>query len=170
MGACPVRIISFKDYSIDIVGEMIRSIEIPDEFAGKPRILIFACENDSVPVFDMMAMHRIRGNPYVRIIPLRCLGGTNLVWVADALSVGFDGIMFMGCKYGDDYQCHFVKGSERANSRLSKVQETVGRLQLEPDRIRQYEVSMNDYGKVATLIDDFVAALDAFGPNPFKGM
>jgi len=170
MGACPVRIISFSDYSIDIVGEMIRSIEIPDEFAEKPRILIFACENDAIPVFDMMAMDRIKGNPYVRIIPLRCLGGTNLVWVADALSVGFDGIMFMGCKFGEDYQCHFVKGSERANSRLSKVQETVGRLQLEPDRIRQYEVSMNDYRKVATLIEDFAAALDGFGPNPFKGM
>jgi len=170
MGACPVRIISFKDYSIDIVGDMIRSIEIPDESAEKPRILIFACENDSIPVFDMMAMDRIKGNPYVRIIPLRCLGGTNLVWVSDALSVGFDGIMFMGCKYGEDYQCHFVKGSERANSRLGKVQETVGRLQLEPDRIRQYEVSMNDYKKVATLIEDFAAALDGFGPNPFKGM
>ena len=170
MGACPVRIISFKDYSTEIVGEMIRSIEIPDESAEKPRVLIFACENDSIPVFDMMALHRIRGNPFVRIIPLRCLGGTNLVWVSDALSVGFDGIMFMGCKYGEDYQCHFVKGSERANTRLGKVQETVGRLQLEPDRIRQFEVSMNDYGKVATLIDEFVAALDAFGPNPFKGM
>jgi len=170
MGACPVRIISFKDYSIDIIGEMIRSIEIPDEFAGKPRILIFACENDSLPVFDMMAMDRIRGNPYVRIIPLRCLGGVNLVWVSDALSVGFDGIMFMGCKYGDDYQCHFIKGSERANTRLSKVQETIGRLQLEPDRIRQYEVSMNDHHKVAQLIEEFVSAIDAFGPNPFKGM
>jgi len=50
------------------------------------------------------------------------------------------------------------------------VQETVGRLQLEPDRIRQYEVSMNDYRNVATLIEDFAAALDGFGPNPFKGM
>lgn len=170
MGSCPVRIISFKDYSIDTVGEMIKSIEIPDEFEEKPRILIFACENDSIPVFDMMAMNRLRYSPYVRIIPLRCLGGTNLVWVSDALSVGFDGVMFMGCQYGDDYQCHFVKGSEVASIRLSKVEETLSRLQLEPERIRQFEVSMNDYKQVVTLIEDFVEEIDKFGPNPFKGM
>jgi len=170
MGACPVRIISFKNYSVDIVSEMIKSVEVPDESANKPRILIFACENDALPVFDMMALDHIRYSPYVRIIPLRCLGGTSLVWVSDALSKGFDGVMFMGCKFGDDYQCHFVKGSERANVRLGKVQETIGRLQLEPDRVRQYEVSMNDYKKVAGLIEEFAKDIDRFGPNPFKGM
>ena len=170
MGACPVRIISFRDYSVDIIGDVIKSIEIPDEFEEKPRILIFACENDTLPAIDMMALERIRYSPYVRIIPLRCLGGVNLVWVSDALSVGFDGVMFMGCKYGDDYQCHFVKGSELASTRLSKVEETLGRLQLEPERVRQYEVSMNDYKQVAKLIEAFAADIDNYGPNPFKGM
>jgi quinone-modifying oxidoreductase subunit QmoB len=170
MGACPVRIISFKDYSVDIIGDMIKSIEIPDEFEEKPRILILACENDTVPALDMMALERIRYSPYVRIIPLRCLGGVNLVWVSDALSRGFDGVMFMGCKFGDDYQCHFIKGSELANVRLSKVEETLGRLMLEPERIRQYEVSMNDYRRVAELIESFAADIEDYGPNPFKGM
>ena len=170
MGACPVRIISFKDYSIDTVGEMIKNIEIPDEFEEKPRILIFACENDSIPVFDMMAMERIQYSAYVRIIPLRCLGGTNLVWVSDALSMGFDGVMFMGCKYGDDYQCHFVKGSEVANVRLGKVQETIGRLRLEEERVQQYEISMNDIRRVPEIIEEFVEMIDRVGPNPFKGM
>ncbi|MEE8436304.1 MAG: hydrogenase iron-sulfur subunit [bacterium] len=170
MGACPVRIISFKDYSVDIVGDMIKSIEVPDEFDEKPRILIFACENDSVPVFDMMAMDRLKYSPYVRIIPLRCLGGTNLVWVSDALAAGFDGVMFMGCKFGDDYQCHFVKGSEIASTRLGKVQETIGRLQLESERVQQFEISMNDYKKMPRIIEEFVELIDQFGPNPFKGM
>jgi len=39
----------------------------------------------------------------------------NLVWVADALSKGVDGVLLLGCKYGENYQCHFVKGSELAN-------------------------------------------------------
>ena len=170
MGACPVRIISFNDYSVDSIGEMIKHVEIPDEFEEKPRILIFACENDAVPVFDMMAMNRIPYNAFVRVIPLRCLGGTNLVWVSDALSVGFDGVMFMGCKLGDDYQCHFIKGSEIANTRLGKVQETIGRLALEPERVQQFEVSMNDYREVPKMIEEFVEMIEGFGPNPFKGM
>ncbi len=170
MGACPVRIISFKDYSPSIFTEMMNSIEMPDEFDEKPRVLIFACENDALPVFDLAAMNRLRISPYVRILPMRCLGGVNLVYVSDALSVGYDGIMFMGCKYGDDYQCHFVKGSELCSIRLSKVQETIDRLNLESDRVRQFEIGMNDYERLPQIIDDFIKELEEFGPNPFKGM
>ena len=170
MGSCPVQIISFKDSSPNIFKEMMTSYELPDEFEEKPRILIFACENDALPVFDMAALERLKINTNVRIMPMRCLGGTNLIYVTDALSVGYDGIMFMGCAFGDDYQCHFVKGSELSNMRLGKVQETIGRLNLEPERVRQYAISMNDYEKLPKIIDDFVEELGNFGPNPFKGM
>ena len=170
MGSCPVQIISFKDSSPNIFKEMMTSYEMPDEFDEKPRVLIFVCENDALPVFDMAALDRLKINTNVRIMPMRCLGGTNLIYVTDALSYGYDGIMFMGCAFGDDYQCHFVNGSELANMRLGKVQETIGRLNLEPERVRQYAISMNDYEKLPKIIDDFVEELEDFGPNPFKGM
>ena len=170
MGSCPVQIISFKDSSPNIFKEMMTSYEMPDEFDEKPRVLIFVCENDALPVFDMAALERLKINTNVRIMPMRCLGGTNLIYVTDALSYGYDGIMFMGCAFGDDYQCHFVNGSELANMRLSKVQETIGRLNLEPERVRQYAISMNDYEKLPKIIDDCVEELEDFGPNPFKGM
>ena len=170
MGSCPVQIISFKDSSPNIFKEMMTSFEMPDEFEEKPRILIFACENDALPVFDIAAINRLKINTSVRIMPMRCLGGLNLVYVNDALSSGYDGIMFMGCAYGDDYQCHFVKGSELANTRLGKVQETISRLHLEPERVKQFSISMNDYESLPKLIDDFVEELEDFGPNPFKGM
>ena len=170
MGSCPVQIISFKDSSPNIFKEMMTSYEMPDEFDEKPRVLIFVCENDALPVFDMAALERLKINTNVRIMPMRCLGGLNLVYINDALSSGYDGIMLMGCSYGDDYQCHFVKGSELANMRLGKVQETIGRLNLEPERVQQYAISMNDYEKLPKIIDDFVEELEDFGPNPFKGM
>ena len=170
MGACPERIISFADYSVNLISEMTKNIEMPDEFDEKPRVLVFACENDALPALDMAALNRIKLNPFIRIIPLRCLGGTNLVYISDALSVGYDGVLFLGCKFGEDYQCHFVKGSELCNERLGKVQETIGRLNLEPERVKQIEVNMNDYAKLPGIIDSFVEEIDAFGPNPFKGM
>ena len=170
MGSCPVQIISFKDSSPNIFKEMMTSYEMPDEFDEKPRVLIFVCENDALPVFDMAALERLKINTNVRIMPMRCLGGLNLVYINDALSSGYDGIMLMGCSYDDDYQCHFVKGSELANMRLGKVQETIGRLNLEPERVQQYAISMNDYEKLPKIIDDFVEELEDFGPNPFKGM
>ena len=40
MGACPERIISFKNYSVDMIGSMIKSIEVPEEDEEKPRVVV----------------------------------------------------------------------------------------------------------------------------------
>ncbi|MFA5847390.1 MAG: FAD-dependent oxidoreductase [Thermodesulfovibrionales bacterium] len=165
MGACPERIVSFKDFSVDMVGSMIKGIEVTeDEF----RIVVLACENDAYPALDSAAIKRSKLNANVRIIPVRCLGSTNLVWVTDAFSKGIDGIILLGCKYGENYQCHFVKGSELANYRFSKVKETLDKLQLESDRCSLMQVSISEYDKLPEMINDFVTRVEEIGPNPFK--
>ncbi len=169
MGACPERIISFKNYSVDMIASMIKAIEVPEEDEEKPRVLVFMCENDAYPALDIAGMNHAQYDPSVRIIPLRCLGSMNIVWIADALSGGIDGIMLIGCKYGDDYQCHFAKGSELANRRLENVKETLTRLQLESERIQVTQLAINEYGKLPVLINDFMDRIREMGPNPYKG-
>ena len=169
MGACPVRVISFENYSVDTVGQQIKIIDMPDEFDEKPRILILACENDAYPALDMAGHNRIEYNAFVRVVPIRCLGSVNLIWVTDALNSGFDGIMLMGCKKGEDYQCHFVGGSTLAHERMSKVDDTLAQLQLESDRVRTYEIEITDIDRVPQLINEYAARIDEIGMNPFKG-
>ena len=169
MGACPVRVISFENYSVDTVGNQIKAVEIPDEFSEKPRILILACENDAYPALDMAGLSRIVYSAFVRIIPVRCLGSVNTIWITDALNSGYDGVMMMGCKKGDDYQCHFVKGSELASYRMSKIGDTLTQMGLEPERVSSYEVAITDNARVAGFINDYVAQLVKMGPSPMKG-
>jgi len=121
MGACPERIISFKDYSVDIVSSMIKAVHVPDEFEEKPRLLGFLCENDAYPALDTAGLQRLRHSALIRFIPVRCLGSVNSVWIADALSRGFDGVLLIGCKSGGDYQCHFIRGSELMATRSKNV-------------------------------------------------
>jgi len=169
MGACPERIISFKNYSVEMIASMIKAIEVPDEEEEKLRVIVLMCENDAYPALDIAGMNRIQYDPSVRVIPLRCLGSMNIVWIADALSRGIDGIMLIGCKYGDDYQCHFAQGSELANRRLENVKETLERLQLEPERLELTELAINEYHKLPVLINDFMEQMREIGPNPYKG-
>jgi quinone-modifying oxidoreductase subunit QmoB len=169
MGACPERIISFKNYSVGMIGNMVKSIQVPEEDAEKPRIVVLACENDAYPALDMAGMNRMQYNAWVRVVPLRCLGSMNLVWIADSLSKGIDGVLLLGCKHGDDYQCHFIRGSELSNIRLSKVSETLNRLALESERVRFENLSIIDYERLPALLDEFAAKLEEIGPNPFKG-
>jgi quinone-modifying oxidoreductase subunit QmoB len=169
MGACPERIMSFKDYSVDMIGTMVKNIEVPGEEEEKPRVIVFACENDAYPALDLAAINRIHYTPFIRVVPLRCLGSFNLVWVADALSKGIDGVLLLGCKYGDDYQCHMATGSHLAKIRVSKVAETLDRLKLESGRVQIEQISISDYFKVPQIIDNFLEKLKEFGPNPYKG-
>jgi len=169
MGACPERIISFPDYSVLMIAEMIKAMEIPDEDDEKPRILALMCENDAVPALDAAAANGATWNPWVRVIPIRCLGSMNIVWLAEALSRGIDGVILIGCKFGDDYQCHYVRGSELANTRLDNVGETLERLALEPERVKLVELSHDEFGRIPQILDDFAEELDEMGPNPLKG-
>lgn len=169
MGACPERIISFKNYSVGMIGNMIKNINVPDEYEEKPRILVLACENDAYPALDLAGIRHLAYNPWVRFIPVRCLGSMNLVWIADALSKGIDGILLLGCKHGDDYQCHFIKGSELANIRMTKIQETLNRLVLESDRVRLEQVALTDFNRIPEILDGFAERLQELGPNPYKG-
>jgi quinone-modifying oxidoreductase subunit QmoB len=169
-GACPERIISFKNYTVNMVSQSIKSIFMPDEFEEKPRILVFACENDAIPAIDMAGMRRLQYNALVRIIPLRCLGSMNAVWVGDALASGFDGVILMGCRKGVDYQCHFVRGSELAEYRMENVKEKLKQLVLEEERVELHEVAISDWDKIPKIFDDFAETIESVGPNPYKGM
>lgn len=168
MGACPQKIISFANYSVDMIGSMFKECEVPSADDEKPRILVLACENDAYPALDMAAYNRTSINTYLRIVPVRCLGSVNLVWIADAMSSGFDGVLLLGCRHGDDYQCHFVRGSALAEIRLSKVSETLSRLQLESTRVRMMEVNIMDSDKLPSMIDAFVEEIKGLEPNPYK--
>ncbi len=170
MGSCPERVIGFADFSIQSVSAMIRAIPMPDEFDEKPRVLALVCENDAYPALDTAGVHRIRYSPYVRIIPVRCLGSVNRVWISDALSHGYDGILQIGCKPGDNYQCHFIHGSELTEQRGENLRDTLETMMLEPERIRTEFVEITGHRAVARLIDDYIEELELLGPNPFKSM
>ncbi len=170
MGSCPERIITFKDYSVLMISSMIKSIDVPEEEEEKPRILLLACENDAYPALDMVGLRRGRYSAYVRIIPLRCIGSVNLVWIADSLAKGIDGILLLGCKHGEDYQCHFMDGSELANYRMTKIQETLDRLALESDRVLIEQIEISDYDRIPSIIDEFIETIEKVGPNPYKDL
>ena len=169
MGSCPVQVISFEDYNVEQLSSMVRAVEFPED-ENTPRIIAFACENDAHPAFDMAGINRLAYDASIRVIPLRCLGSLNIVLIIDALSRGIDGVMLLGCKTGDNYQCHFIHGSELASKRLANIQETLTRQMLEPERVQFLELEISDFHRIPDLVNSFVEQMKAIGPNPYKGL
>ncbi|MFC1554476.1 FAD-dependent oxidoreductase [candidate division KSB1 bacterium] len=170
LGACPERIVSFKDYSVNIVANMIKAVNVPDEFEEKPRVLVLMCENDAIPALELAGKHGLQYSPFFRVIPVRCLGSVNIVWVTEAISAGFDGAILIGCKYGDDYQCHFCKGSELAASRSANIGEKLQQMQMETERVELHQLEISEFKKIPEIFDNFAELIEQIGMNPFKGM
>ncbi|MHC4696279.1 MAG: hydrogenase iron-sulfur subunit [Planctomycetota bacterium] len=170
LGACPERIISFADYSIQIISSMIKSVHIPKEFEEKPRLLGLLCENDAYPALDVAGLKRIQHSAFIRFIPVRCLGAVNLVWIADALSHGFDGILLVGCKSGDDYQCHYIHGSELTGTRGDNIREKLAQLSLDEERVHVEQLAISEYRRLPQIINEFAEQIQHIGMNPFKGL
>jgi quinone-modifying oxidoreductase subunit QmoB len=143
---------------------------MPEADEEKYRMLAFMCENDAYPSLDIVGAKRINYPPNFRVIPVRCLGSVSTSWIADALSAGFDGVMLIGCKHGEDYQCHFIRGSELANIRMENVQEKLKQLVLEPERVEIHELSIDEYDKIPKLFKKFNETIESVGPNPYKDM
>jgi quinone-modifying oxidoreductase subunit QmoB len=173
MGACPERIIGFADYNIDSIGSMVKAIGVPseDDYEEPPmRILGLVCENDAYPALDIAGLNRLSFSADVRLIPIRCLGSMNVIWIKDALSQGMDGVFLLGCKHGDDYQCHFIKGSELAVARSDNISEKLEQMAMEKERIELHELQISDYEKLPKIFEDFMEVIEEYGMNPFKGM
>jgi len=86
----------------------------------------------------------------------------------DALNSGYDGVVLMGCQKGENYQCHFVKGSEIAHVRMSKVDDTLKTLNLEIERVATYEIAITDIERAPKLINDMAEVVKKIGMSPFK--
>ena len=82
---------------------------------------------------------------------------------------GFDGVALLGCKPGEDYQCHFIRGSQLLGTRMDNMRETLGRLMLEPERVSVLEVAISDAYRLPAMLADFAEQVSALGPNPMKG-
>jgi quinone-modifying oxidoreductase subunit QmoB len=118
----------------------------------------------------LVGQHRLSVNPFIRVVPVRCLGSVNSVWITEAISAGYDGVILVGCKYGDDYQCHFIKGSELAVTRGDNIREKLQQMAMENERVEIHELQISEYARLPEIFDNFMEVIETYGMNPFKGM
>lgn len=168
MGGCPVQVISFADYSVNMLSSMVHAASLPFGDRAGPRVLVLACENDAYPAIDMVGLNRARLPGSLRIVPVRCLGSVNRAVVAEAVIAGYDAVALMGCRSGEDYQCHFIHGSEVLKTRMDNIREVIGRMALEPKRVQYLEVAISEADKIPGMLNDVLDRVRALGASPLR--
>jgi len=73
--------------------------------------------------------------------------------------------MVIGCLEGD---CHYVNGNIRARSRVERVYNILGQINIGPDRVRMYNLSAGEGAKFAAFTNEFVDQIENLGPSPIN--
>jgi heterodisulfide reductase subunit A/quinone-modifying oxidoreductase subunit QmoB len=164
MGGCPKRAIRRIGYD---VFQMIKMAIEPKESVGEgePTIMAFMCENDALRAAEQAARMGKTYPPNILIVPVPCAGSVNMVVASEGFMAGLDGVIVVGCY---DNECHFLKGSAKANERVVTYHETLKEMLIETERLKFINLGIREVDKFLDEINAFVETIRKLPPNPFK--
>lgn len=166
MGVCPLGAISLRNRTMRQFAAQIEVLET--SFLGareEPLVLAFLCENDAYLAAEEAHRTGLSVPPNVILMKVPCAGAVNNALIADALSLGVDGVMIGGCKDG---HCHYINGNRLVRKRSGDLQDKLKTMMIEPHRVRFDALEIRDAVKFVECVKAFVQDLTAMGPNPFK--
>ena len=101
----------------------------------------------------------------MRVLRLPCTGKVEPNHLLTAFEQGVDGIIVAGCLEGG---CHFLEGNLRARRRVERVQELMGEVGLEPERLEMFNLSSAEGTRFAEIVRTMHERLVRLGPSPLR--
>ena len=129
------------------------------------QIVAYCCQFCAYAAADLAGQLRMQYPPEVKIVHLPCSGKLDQLLVLHALEMGADGVMVVGCLVGD---CHFLQGNLNASRRVQGLQQLLGEIGLEPERVRMFNLSAAMAPAFVAATQEMVEAIRALGPSPLR--
>jgi F420-non-reducing hydrogenase iron-sulfur subunit len=101
----------------------------------------------------------------VKIIKVPCTGRVAIAQMFKALEKGADGVFVAGCLEGD---CHYQSGNLRARKRVEYVQEILGQIGMQAERLAMYNLSAGDGPRFAHIAREMTEKIRQLGPSPIR--
>ncbi len=129
---------------------------------SEPKILAFCCNWCSYAGADLAGTSRMQYPPNLRIIRVMCSGRVNPFFVLNALRLGADGVLVLGCHPGD---CHYLTGNYRTRRRMAITMKLMEYMGIEPQRIQASWCSASEGSRFAEVVSEVTADLKKLSPN-----
>ncbi|HEY6010713.1 MAG TPA: FAD-dependent oxidoreductase [Nitrospirota bacterium] len=123
---CPAEAISMVSYDVkEIRNSMATAVGTVDPKRADPVIAAFVCTNK-------LGIHAADLPKNYRTFPVHCTSRIDVLDLLKALEVGADAVAVLRC---GDNACKYIKIEPRVNARVTRGQELVKALGMEPERI-----------------------------------
>jgi F420-non-reducing hydrogenase iron-sulfur subunit len=130
----------------------------------KPRILAFCCSNCASSAANVADGMKKALPDNVKMVQVPCTGRIEILHLLKPFEEGADGVYVAGCQ---EDSCQYVSGITQAAKRVAHVKKILEELDIEPDRIRLFNLSAGkgqEYVEAAYKMVDTIKNLGPFLP------
>lgn len=131
----------------------------------EPKIVALCCHYCALAAADVAGKMEFQFPPNVRVIRVLCTGKVEVLRLLKALEAGADGVVVIGCKFGE---CYFKEGNYRAQKKVQRAQALIGEAGLEQGRLRYDFVPGPGGKKFAAILTSMTEDMRSIGPNPLR--
>ncbi len=117
----------------------------------QPKIIAFCCNWCSYAAADLAGIARMEYPASVRIIRVMCSGMVHPEFVIEALSMGADAVMILGCRLNE---CHYIDGNHKALVRSELIFELMEDLGYEKERFGLHWLSSSEPDKFVAAVTE----------------
>jgi len=139
-------------------------LEVSKYMNFEPNILGFLCNWCSYAGADLAGVSRMQYPTNIKVIRVMCSGRIDPKFIFQALQVGADGVIVMGCHPGD---CHYLEGNYEAENKFNMVQKLLKFINFN-NRVRLEWVSASEGARFAAVVEDFTNQIKQLGPSPLR--
>lgn len=166
---CPRKAITMRGFGDHQILAQLKVLLAPERLKEVefPLIVAFCCNWCSYAGADLAGTSRYDYPTNIRIIRVMCTGRIDPVFILEALKMGADGVLVLGCHPGD---CHYQKGNFMMEKRFEYVKKVVESIGIEPERVKLEWVSASEGAKFAVLVREMAEQIRRIGPSPFRLM
>jgi len=132
---------------------------------SKLQVVAFCCRHCAYSAADLAGGGRMSYPPAVKIVEMPCTGRASVLEILHALEKGADGVAVAGCLPGT---CHYIQGNIHASQRVDHAAKILGKIGLEPERVRMINISAAMGAQFVIEVTSFVEAIEALGPSPLS--
>jgi F420-non-reducing hydrogenase iron-sulfur subunit len=109
----------------------------------------------------LAGVSRLQYTPEIKIVRLMCTGRVDPAAVARAFKKGLDGLMVVGCYFGD---CHYISGNYQAQAKIDITRKLLDYIGVNKERLVFRQCSSGEASVFVELVSEFDARIKELGP------
>jgi F420-non-reducing hydrogenase iron-sulfur subunit len=109
----------------------------------------------------LAGVSRLQYTPEIKTVRIMCTGRVDPAIVARAFKKGLDGLMVVGCYFGD---CHYISGNVQAKAKIEMTRKLFKHIGVNEDRLAFRQCSSGEAAVFVKLVTEFDEKIRSLGP------